>query len=148
MLKTKHLLLQRKMKTDSQSLNQLTDIFLQRWGIQLNTYKDEFHRTDCYFTYNEKDWEVEVKKRRFNKNTYPTAIINTDKFIELCKRNAILVCMYNDCWGICKDVRKAFIKETKIFCNHCTDFPSNPEWGSKVELDLNAFKWYNYEEAD
>ena len=131
-------------KTDSASLSLLADMFMKRWGIKLNTYDFIYNRTDCWFDWNDKTYEVEVKRRRFNKNTYPTAIINTDKYVELCKRNAILICMYNDCWGICKNVRKAFVRETKIYCNHCTDFPSNPEWGSKVELNLNCFEWYDY----
>lgn len=131
-------------KTDSASLSLLADMFMKRWGIKLNTYDFIYNRTDCWFDWNDKTYEVEVKRRRFNKNTYPTAIINTDKYVELCKRNAILICMYNDCWGICKNVRKAFVRETKIYCNHCTDFPSDPEWGSKVELNLNCFEWYDY----
>lgn len=135
-------------KTDSASLSLLADMFMKRWGIKLNTYDFIYNRTDCWFDWNDKTYEVEVKRRRFNKNTYPTAIINTDKYVELCKRNAILICMYNDCWGICKNVRKAFVRETKIYCNHCTDFPSNPEWGSKVELSLDCFKWYDYDETN
>lgn len=133
------------MKTDLKSLEQLQQIFKDRWGITLNIYKNQYSRVDCWFEFNGKRYDIEVKKRRFNSNQYTTTIINEDKFVELCKRNAILVCMYSDCWGICKNVRKAFVKKTMIFCNHCTDFSSIPEWGSKVELDLNAFKWYKYE---
>lgn len=133
------------MKTDLKSLEQLQEIFKTRWGIDLHIYEDQFHRTDLYFDWKGNRFDIEVKRRRFKKDTYPTTIINSEKFVELCKRDAILVCMYSDCWGICKNVRKAFVKKTMIFCNHCTDFPSIPEWGSKVELDLNAFKWYKYE---
>lgn len=135
-------------KTDTKSLDTLKEMFLNRWGIKLHIYDDIYNRTDCWFDWKDKSYDVEVKRRRFNKNTYPTAIINTDKYVELCKRNAILVCMYNDCWGICKNVRKAFVRETKIYCNHCTDFPSNPEWGSKVELSLDCFEWYDYDETN
>lgn len=135
-------------KTDSASLSLLADMFMKRWGIKLNTYDFIYNRTDCWFDWNDKTYEVEVKRRRFNSDKYPTTIINLDKYVELCKRNAILICMYNDCWGICKNVRKAFVRETKIYCNHCTDFPSNPEWGSKVELSLDCFKWYDYDETD
>lgn len=144
MLKTKLLLLRRKMKTDSQSLNQLTDIFLQRWGIKLNTYKDEFHRTDMWFEWNGTTKDVEVKRRRFNSSKYPTTIVNEDKFKELLKNKACLVVMFDDCWFVCKNVAKAYLKTTPMYARHTTDFGGNWEWANKVELDLTKFTRYEY----
>lgn len=135
-------------KTDNESLALLARMFKAKWGITLNTYEDLYSRTDCWFEWDTKSYDVEVKRRRFNSDKYPTTIINYDKYKELVKKGAILVVMFDDKWGILKNVRKAFVRETKIYCNHCTDFPSYPEWGSKVELNLNSFKWYDYNETN
>jgi len=132
------------MKTDNESLQQLHNIFLQRWGIELNTYKDQFHRTDMWFEWNGTTKDVEVKRRRFQSNKYPTTIINEDKFIELCKKNACLVIMFDDCWFVCKNVRSAYIKTTSMYARHTTDFGGNYEWSNKIELDLNKFTKYEY----
>lgn len=132
------------MKTDNESLQQLHNIFLQRWGIELNTYKDQFHRTDMWFEWNGTTKDVEVKRRRFQSNKYPTTIINEDKFVELCKKNACLVIMFDDCWFVCKNVRSAYIKTTSMYARHTTDFGGNYEWSNKIELDLNKFTKYEY----
>lgn len=132
------------MKTDSESLKQLTDIFQSRWGIDLNTYEDIYHRTDMWFEWNGNKRDVEVKRRRFNSNQYPTTIINKDKFIELCKKNACLVVMFDDCWFVCKNIKSAYIKTTSMYARHTTDFGGNYEWANKVELDLNKFTRYDY----
>lgn len=145
MLKTKPLLLQR-MKTDLESLNKLTKIFNDKWGIQLNIYKDTFHRTDMWFEWNGKTRDVEVKKRRFNSDKYPTTIINEDKFLELLKNRACLVVMFDDCWYVCKNVARAYLKTTPMYARHTTDFGGNYEWSNKVELDLNKFTKYEYDE--
>jgi len=132
------------MKTDSESLKQLTDIFQSRWGIDLNTYEDIYHRTDMWFEWNGSKRDVEVKRRRFQSNKYPTTIINEDKFVELCKKNACLVIMFDDCWFVCKNVRSAYIKTTSMYARHTTDFGGNYEWANKIELDLNKFTRYDY----
>lgn len=132
------------MKTDNESLQQLHNIFLQRWGIELNTYKDQFHRTDMWFEWNGTTKDVEVKRRRFQSNKYPTTIINEDKFVELCKKNACLVIMFDDCWFVCKNVRSAYIKTTSMYARHTTDFGGNYEWSNKIELDLSKFTRYDY----
>ena len=131
------------MKTDTQSLNKIRKIFKDRWDIDLHWYSDIYSRTDGFFTWNDKDYEVEVKCRRCKSDTYPTIIINKDKY-DVLKNGGILICLYDDKWGVCKDVKKALLKYTAIYCNHCTDFPSNPEWGMKAELDINEFNWYEY----
>lgn len=132
------------MKTDSESLKQLSDLFLKRWGIQLNTYEDIYHRTDMWFEWNGSKRDLEVKRRRFSSNTYPTTIINEDKFIELCKANACLVVMFDDCWYVCKNVRNAYLKTTPMYARHTTDFGGNWEWSNKIELDLSKFTKYDY----
>lgn len=132
------------MKTDSESLQKLTDMFLQRWGIQLNTYEDQFHRTDMWFDWKDKKIDVEVKRRRFKSDKYPTTIINIDKYKELVVNKACLVIMFDDCWYICKDVRLPYIKCTPMYARHCTDFAGDWEWAYKVELDLTKFTRYDY----
>lgn len=132
------------MKTDLESLKQLTEIFNDRWGIQLNVYNDTFHRTDLWFEWNGRKRDIEVKRRRFSSNTYPTTIINEDKFIELLKKGAFLVVMFDDCWYVCKNVRNAYLKTTPMYARHTTDFGGNWEWANKVELDLTKFTKYDY----
>lgn len=132
------------MKTDLKSLEQLQQIFKDRWGITLNIYKNQYSRVDCWFEFNDKKYDVEVKKRRFNSNQYPTTIINEDKFIELCKKNACLVVMFDDCWFVCKNIKSAYIKTTSMYARHTTDFGGNYEWTNKVELNLNKFTRYDY----
>ena len=132
------------MKTDLNSLQQLTEIFKDRWGIQLNVYKDTFHRTDLWFEWKGQIKDIEVKRRRFNSNTYPTTIINEDKFLELLKKKACLVVMFDDCWFVCKNVRNAYLKTTPMYARHTTDFGGNWEWANKVELDLTKFTKYDY----
>lgn len=131
-------------KTDSVSLKKLKKLFKERFNIDLYWYKDVFSRTDGWFTWNDKEYQVEVKCRRINSEEYPTAILNKEKYDVLVDNKALLVYMYNDKWGICKDVTKAFLKETPIYCSHKTDWTSNMQWEDKVELDLNKFKWYEY----
>ena len=109
-------------KTDNKSLEQLTSIFKEKWSIDLHTYEDQYHRTDMWFDWNGQPKDIEVKRRRFLSNRYPTTIINADKFVELCKKKACLVVMFDDKWGICKNVRDAFVCCTKMYARHCTDF--------------------------
>lgn len=132
------------MKTDSESLKQLTDIFQSRWGIDLNTYEDIYHRTDMWFEWNGSKRDIEVKRRRFQSNQYHTTIINEDKFKELVSTKSILVIMFDNCWYVCKDVASAYIKTTSMYARHTTDFGGNYEWANKVELDLNKFTRYDY----
>lgn len=132
------------MKTDRESLETLKGIFKERWDIDLNTYEDTYHRTDMWFNWNGKTRDIEVKRRRFDSNKYPTTIINLDKFKELVVKNALLVIMFNDCWYICKDVRKAYMQVTSMYARHTTDFGGNYEWSDKVELDLGKFIKYEY----
>lgn len=131
-------------KTDSASLSLLADMFMKRWGIKLNTYDFIYNRTDCWFDWNDKTYEVEVKRRRFNSDKYPTTIINLDKYKELVSRKAILVVMFNDCWYVCKDVASAYIKTTSMYARHTTDWEGEYEWSYKVELNLNKFTKYDY----
>lgn len=131
-------------KTDIKSLEQLQEIFKTKWDIDLHIYEDQFHRTDLYFDWKGNRFDIEVKRRRFKKNTYPTTIINEDKFVELCKRNAILVCMYSDCWGICKNVDSAYLKTTSMLARTTTDWGGDYKWSNKVELNLTKFNWYEY----
>lgn len=131
-------------KTDNESLTLLADMFQQRWGIKLHTYEDIYNRTDCWFDWKDKSYDVEVKRRRFNSDKYPTTIINLDKYKELVKRSAILICMFDDCWYVCKDVASAYIKTTSMYARHTTDWDGEYEWSYKVELNLNKFTKYDY----
>lgn len=130
-------------KTDSVSLKKLKKLFKERFNIDLYWYKDVFSRTDGWFTWNDKEYQVEVKCRRFDKNQYPTTIINEDKY-NVLKDKGILVVMFNDCWGICKDVESAYLKTTAMYARSTTDFGGEYRWSNKVELDLTKFKWYEY----
>lgn len=119
-------------------------MFSNRWGIKLHIFDDIFNRTDCWFDWKDKTYEVEVKRRRFNSNKYPTTIINLDKYKELARRKALLVIMFDDCWYVCKDVRTAYINKTCIYARRTTDWDGAYEWSYKVELDLNKFTKYDY----
>lgn len=132
------------MKTDLKSLEQLQQIFKDRWGIQLNIYENNYSRVDCWFEFNGKKYDVEVKKRRFNSGQYPTTIINEDKFVELHKKKAILVCMFDDKFGICKNVDSAYLKTTSMLARTTTDWGGDYKWSNKVELNLTKFNWYEY----
>ena len=87
---------------------------------------------------------MEVKRRRFKKDTYPTTIINLSKYNTLVKGNDILVIMFDDCWGICKDVKSAYLKTSPFYARSTTDFGGDYKWSDKVELDLDKFQWYEY----
>ena len=132
------------MKTDKKSIDALKDIFLDKWGIQLNEYEDQYHRTDVWFNWNGATKDIEVKKRRFNKDKYPTTVIDADKFVSLVKGKAFLVVMFDDCWGICKNVRDAYVTCTQMWARRCTDFAADYYWKNEVELSLDKFNWFNY----
>lgn len=132
------------MKTDKESLEKLKSIFKERWDIDLHIYEDQFHKTDMYFEWNGRLRDIEVKKRRFNSDKYPTTIINLQKYNELVFRDAILVVMFDDCWYLCKDVRSAYVKCTEMYARWTTDFGGDYCWSAKVELDLNKFTRYEY----
>lgn len=131
-------------KTDSQSLNTLATLFKDKWNITLHTYDDIFNRTDCWFDWKEQSFDVEVKRRRFDSRKYPTTIINYDKYKELVKRKAILVVMFDDKWGILKNVRSGYLRTTPMYAKSTTDWDGEYAWSYKVELNLNAFTWYEY----
>lgn len=131
-------------KTDKDSLESLTKIFNDRWGIQLNIYPDQFHRTDCWFEWEGDTIDVEVKKRRFNSDKYKTTIINLDKYIELLKRKSILVVMFDDCFYIFKNLKKAAIGVTQMWARKTTDWGGNYIYSDKVELNLDEGKRYDY----
>lgn len=137
-----------EMKTDNESLALLARMFKAKWGIDLHTYEDIYNRTDCWFDWNDKSYDVEVKRRRFNSDKYPTTIINYEKYKELVKRGAMLVVMFDNKWGILKNVRSGYLKVTPMYARHTTDWDGQYEWSFKVELDLNAFTWYDYVRVD
>ena len=133
-------------KTDTKSLKQLQNEFKDKFNIDLQIMEDIFSRVDAWFTWNDKKYQVEVKRRRFDSDKYPTAIIDESKYDALVKRKAFLVCMYDDKWGICKNLESAYLKTTPVYCNKTTDWASDRQWSNKVELDLTKFRWYEYEE--
>ena len=132
------------MKTDSKSIELLTAMFLKNWNIELNTYEDQFHRTDCWFNWNDRTVDVEVKKRRFVSNKYPTTIIDKSKYVELLKAKGVLVVMFDDCWYLFKDLKGAFIKCSTIRCPSTTDFGGYLKWKEEIELDLTKGTRYDY----
>lgn len=133
------------MKTDLESLKQLTEMFQKRWGIQLHTYTDIYHRTDMWFEWNGVKKDVEVKRRRFKSDRYPTTILNEDKYCELVRTRSCLVVMFDDCWFVCKNLSRAYVKTTSMYARHTTDFGGCYEWSPKVELDLSKFTRYEYD---
>lgn len=133
-------------KTDTASLNTVSKLFKNHWGIDVEWSKDIYSRMDGSFKWKDKEHLLEVKCRRFEKDKYPTTIIDYGKYQQLVDNQAVLVVLFDDCWGICKDVKRAFLKETEIYCRRCTDFPSESRWSSKVELDLNEFQWFEYDQ--
>ena len=132
------------MKTDRESLETLKELFKENWKIDLNIYEDQYHKTDMWFDWNGSTRDIEVKRRRFNSNKYPTTIVNLEKYYELINRKAILVVMFDDCWYICKDVKKAYVATTSMYARQTTDFGGKYRWSDKIELDLTKFARYEY----
>lgn len=134
------------MKPDKESIDKIIDIFQKKWHLNLSKFEYKYSRTDLYLTKDDGTIrEIEVKRRRFNSNRYPTTIIDLSKYNELIKRNACLIVMFDDRWAILTDVESAYLKTTDMYCKSTTYFGGNWRMDPKVELDLSKFKWYKYD---
>lgn len=131
------------MKTDVNSLVFVKDFFKERFNIEITWNSDQYSRADGYFNWNGVDYLIEVKRRRFNRSKYPTTIVNRDKFEFLGRNHSILVVIFDDGLWICKDVKKAFVKDDLKWGRHTTDFGGNYEYSLKTELSLKKGEWYD-----
>lgn len=131
--------------TDTISKQQIEQIFLDKWGIQLYWYEDQYSRMDGWFIWKDKRYEIELKRRRFDSNQYPTTIVNLDKFKELISNKGILIILFNDRWCVTTNPASTYLKVTSMYARQTTDFGGEWQWSEKVELDLNSFKWFDYD---
>lgn len=124
------------MKTDIRSLVFTKNLFKEKFNIDIEWCKDDYSRYDGTFNWNGIDYIIEVKRRRFNSNKYPTTIINRDKFDMLSRNNSILVIIFDDGVYIFKDIKQAFIKDSMKYGCSTTDFGGTYGYSLKIELSL------------
>lgn len=124
------------MKTDIRSLVFIKNLFKDKYNIEIEWCKDDYSRYDGTFTWNNIAYIIEVKRRRFKSDKYPTTIINRDKFDILSKCNSILVIIFDDGVYIYKDVKRAFIKDSMKYGRSTTDFGGEYKYSLKTELSL------------
>lgn len=122
--------------SDKESVQYVKKQFKDIWNLDLKITSNKFSQEDLWFYYNDKKHSVEVKRRRFNSNQYPTTIIEKSKYEYLLKNNGILVVVFNDCWIVIKDLRKAFVRESQKLARKTTDF-NNQNWVIKDFIELN-----------
>lgn len=129
--------------SDKDSIQFIQKQFKNNWNLDLKITSNEFSQEDLVFTHNNKNHSVEVKKRRFNSNKYPTTIIEKSKYEYLLSHNGILVVVFEDCWIIIKNLKNAFVRETQKYARKTTDF-KNQNWVLKtfVELKFDNLKTY------
>lgn len=129
--------------SDKDSIQFIQKQFKDNWNLDLKITSNEFSQEDLVFTHNNKNHSVEVKRRRFNSNKYPTTIIERSKYEYLLSHNGILVVVFEDCWIIIKNLKKAFVRETQKYARKTTDF-KNQNWVLKtfIELKFDNLKTY------
>lgn len=129
--------------SDKDSIQFIQKQFKNNWNLDLKITSNEFSQEDLVFTHNNKNHSVEVKRRRFNSNKYPTTIIEKSKYEYLLSHNGILVVVFDDCWIIIKNLKNAFVRETQKYARKTTDF-KNQNWVLKtfVELKFDNLKTY------
>ena len=124
------------MKTDIRSLVFVKSLFRDKYNLNITWCKDEFSRYDGVVDINGEHYIVEVKRRRFKSDKYPTTIINREKYDILSSCNSILVVIFDDCVYIFKDVKKAYIKDSMKYGRSTTDFGGSDSYSQKTELNL------------
>lgn len=122
--------------SDKESVQYVKKQFKEIWNLDLKITSNEFSQEDLWFYHNDKKHSVEVKRRRFNSNQYPTTIIEKSKYEYLLQNNGILVVVFNDCWIIIKNLKKAFVGESKKYARKTTDF-KNQDCVLKTFIELN-----------
>ena len=129
--------------SDKDSIQFIQKQFKDNWNLDLKITSNEFSQEDLVFTHNNKNHSVEVKRRRFNSNKYPTTIIEKSKYEYLLSHNGILVVMFDDCWIIIKNLKNAFVRETQKYARKTTDFKNqNYVLKTFVELKFDNLKTY------
>ena len=121
--------------SDKDSIQFIQKQFKNIWNLDLKITSNEFSQEDLVFTHNNKNHSVEVKRRRFNSNKYPTTIIEKSKYEYLLSHNGILVVVFDDCWIIIKNLKNAFVAETKKYARKTTDF-KNQDYVLKTFVEL------------
>lgn len=124
------------MKTDIRSLVFTKSLFKDLYGIDIEWSKNDYSRYDGTFKWNDVDYIVEVKRRRFKSDKYDTTLINRDKFDLLARNNSVLVIIFDDGVYIYKDVKRAFIKDSMKYGRSTTDFGGEYKYSLKTELSL------------
>ena len=129
--------------SDKDSIHFIQKQFKDNWNLDLKITSNEFSQEDLVFTHNNKNHSVEVKRRRFNSNKYPTTIIEKSKYEYLLSHNGILVVVFDDCWIIIKNLKNAFVRETQKYARKTTDFKNqNYVLKTFVELKFDNLKTY------
>lgn len=125
------------MKTDIRSLVFTKSLFKDLYGIDIEWSKNDYSRYDGTFKWNNVDYIVEVKRRRFKSDKYNTTLINRDKFDLLARNNSVLVIIFDDGVYIFKNVKKAFVRDSYKYGRSATDFDGEYGYSLKTELSLN-----------
>lgn len=125
------------MKTDIRSLVFTKSLFKDLYGIDIEWSKDDYSRYDGTFKWNNIDYIIEVKRRRFKSDKYDTTLINREKFDLLARNNSVLVIIFDDGVYIFKDVKKAFVRDSYKYGRSTTDFGGRYGYSLKTELSLN-----------
>lgn len=117
----------------------------KKWDLDLEITSNQYSREDLTFKWNNNQYSVEVKKRRFKKDKYPTTIIEKAKWDYLISHNGILVVLFDDCWVVFKNIKKAFVKETIKWASKTTDFKDKRLVEHRyIELDLKKCLEYKF----
>ena len=129
---------------DKESVQFVQKQFKDLWNLDLKITSNEFSQEDLVFTHNNKNYSLEVKRRRFKSSKYTTTIIEKLKYDYLLSNNGILVIIFDDCWIIIKDLKKAFVKESQKLARKTTDF-SKQNWVMKdfIELKFDQLTRYS-----
>lgn len=125
------------MKTDIRSLVFTKSLFKDLYGIDIEWSKNDYSRYDGTFKWNNIDYIIEVKRRRFKSDKYDTTLINREKFDLLARNNSVLVIIFDDGVYIFKDVKKAFVRDSYKYGRSTTDFDGEYGYSLKTELSLN-----------
>lgn len=131
--------------SDKESVQFVQKAF-KKWNLELEITSNQYSQEDLTFKWNNNQYSVEVKKRRFKKDTYPTTIIEKSKWDYLLSHNGILVVLFDDCWVIFKNLKSAYKGISIKPARQTTDF-KNQKWVNKefVELDLKKCLEYKFQ---
>lgn len=130
--------------SDKESVQFVQKAF-KKWNLDLEITPNQYSQEDLTFKWKNNQYSVEVKKRRFKKDKYPTTIIEKSKWDYLLSHNGILVVLFDDCWVVFKKLKAAFKGISVKPARKTTDF-KNQVWVNKefVELDLKKCLEYKF----